>query len=415
MSEQGPRPETLSSTRGAARVRRAALVVLFLSFVDVFALLPTVAPYATGLGAGPAMLGLVIGAYSMTNLPANVLGGWLIDRWGRRPVLLLGLALAAGTVALYPLAATPSQLLAARLAHGAAGGILVPAVFTVTGDAARTGATGRAMGRLGAAIGAAAVVAPALAGVTRQAVGTTAVFLGVSGLLLLGLVVAFLGVREPKGAPRSRPRHPERQTATRRAASGGLRELLATPGLRRVLMTVATMTAAVGVLAGFLPGAVEGLGAPAAATGGLFTIYALVAAAVMLSPVSGAVDRSGPWRPITVGLSALAASLVLLAVPSLALAPVGTAMFGVGYGLVFPAASAAVSLASTVANRGRAFGLFNAAFSVGLAAGPTITGAIAEQLPAADPFYVPAALCLVVVAWMLLRPTRGPDPGAPPG
>ena len=48
----------------ATRTRRIAATVLFLSFLDVFALLPTVAPHAAGLGAGPAMLGLVVGAYS---------------------------------------------------------------------------------------------------------------------------------------------------------------------------------------------------------------------------------------------------------------------------------------------------------------------------------------------------------------
>jgi MFS transporter, DHA1 family, multidrug resistance protein len=392
----------VTSTPIARRTRRAALVVLFLSFVDVFALLPTVAPFATSLGAGPAMLGLIVGAYSLTNLPANVVGGVLLDRWGRRRVLLLGLALAAATVALYPLAGTPGQLLAARLAHGVAGGILVPAVFTVAGDRSEVGATGRVMGRLGAAIGAAAVVAPAGAGVLRQAAGTSAVFLTVSGLLVLGLAFAVVGVHETPSSDGGVPPPP----AVPRVA-GGMRELLATPGLRRVLAAVIAMTAAVGVLAAFLPGLVEGLGAAPAATGGLFTLYALVAAGLMLSPAAGSVDRAGPARPAAAGLLALAVALALLALGALPLAIVASAVFGLGYGLVFPAVSGAVSIAATPANRGRAFGLFNAAFSVGLAAGPTVTGALTQRLPAIDPFLVPALVCLAVATWTLLRGRKG--------
>jgi len=364
-----------------------------------------VAADASSLGAGPAMLGLVVGAYSITNLPANVLGGWMIDRLGRKPVLLVGLALAAVAVALYPLAVTSGQLLTARFGHGLAGGILVPAVFTVTGDRSRVGATGRAMGRLGAAIGAAAVVAPAGAGIVRQALGTSAVFLLVAGLLVLAVVVAAVGVREPRPLSTDRRAPPvQRAPAVGQTVAGGMRELIATPGLRWMLVTVVAMTAAVGVLAGFLPVSVEGLGASPSLTGALFTVYALVAAGLMLSPASGVVDRGGAVRPITFGLAALAAAMALLAVPSLALAPVATALFGVGYGLIFPAVSAAVSLAATPANRGRAFGLYNAAFSVGLAAGPIVSGAIAERLPGVSPFLVPAGLCLVVIVWTLARP-----------
>jgi MFS transporter, DHA1 family, multidrug resistance protein len=372
--------------RSARRATRVAFAVLFLSFVDVFALLPTVAPYATSLGAGPAALGLVVGAYSAANLPANLLGGWLVDRVGRRPILLVGLLAAAAAVAAYPLAATTGQLIGIRLLHGAAGGILVPAVFAVTGDHARdAGGAGRTMGRAGALIGAAAVVAPASAGVLRQAAGPEAVFLVVAGLLGLGALLTAIGIRELP-ATRRRPvalaRRPTR--------------LLHDPTVRRTLLAVVATTAAVGVLAGFLPGAVERRGGAAAMTGGLFTVYALVAAAVMLSPISSLVDREGPRRSVAAGLLALAGGLGLLSLDgTLAWSVAGAALFGLGYGAIFPAASGAVTIASTPERRGWAFGWFNVAFSLGIAVGPPIVGAVNERLPGADPFLLAAAVCVV--------------------
>lgn len=382
--EDGVGVEQTSTAGGGARTRRVAATVLFLSFVDVFALLPTVAPHATALGAGPTMLGLVVGAYSAANLPANIVGGVLVDRAGRRRVVLLGLALAVAAVATYPLAATPAQLVAARLAHGVAGGLLVPAVFALVGDRAAAGQTGRTMGRLGALIGVAAVIAPAGAGVVRQFAGTDAVFAVVAGLLALGWLVAWLGVTDTPGTP-----------GTARPASLRLRRLLTLPPLRRALAATATMTAAVGALAAFLPGRAEGLGASPALVGALFTVYALAAAAVMLGPVSARVDHGGGDGLLATGLAILAVALAAMALaPGVVVALAAMVVFGVGYGLVFPAATATASLVAGAQARGRAFGLFNAAFSVGLAAGPPLLGAVAERIPAADPFLVAAALCL---------------------
>jgi MFS transporter, DHA1 family, multidrug resistance protein len=380
----------------------APAIVLFLSFVDVFALLPTVAPFVVSLGGGPAAVGLAVGAYSAANLPANVVGGVLVDRLGRRRVTLLGLGLAALAVAAYPLAASPAGVVVARLLHGVAGGILVPAVFAAAGDRSGARGAGRTMGRMGALIGAAAVVAPAGAGIIRQAAGTTAVFLTVAGLLGLGFLVTLLAIED---AVVVRPRAGVR---------GGrvVRDLLGVAALRRAYAATAALTVSVGVLAAFLPGTAEALGAEPSVVGLLFTVYAVVAAGLMLSPLAGRVDREGADRLAGTGLVLLAVALATLVwAPSVAAAAVATAIFGAGYGLVFPAVTGATSLAATDATRGRAFGLFNAAFSVGIAVGPPVIGAIAQLVPDLDPFVPAAAATLAAGLWGLASAGRRPEQG----
>ncbi len=408
-----------------ARGRRAAASVLFLSFVDVFALLPTVAPHVEGLGAGPAGIGLAVGAYSAANLPANVIGGILVDRRGRRPVLLGGLAAAAVAVAAYTLAGSVTTFVGARLLHGAAGGILIPAVFAAAGDRAVSGEVGRTFGRLGATIGAAAVVAPPVAGVVRATWGADAVFLGVSALLGLGVVIAAVAVHDRvpdrAGGPSRGPARPGTPPPGRAATggdarggtgqpTGGMRALLSDPRMRRALAATVVLTCAVGVLAAFLPGAAESLGAAPASVGGLFGVYAVVAALLMLSPVAGRVDRRGADGPVAAGLLLLAASLLLLATAGrLWLAWTAMAVFGLGFGLLFPAVSAATSLASAPADRGRAFGLFNVAYSVGLALGPPVVGLLVDIRPSSDPFAAVAAIAaaggIAFTARTLRRPT----------
>jgi MFS family permease len=75
---------------------------------------------------------------------------------------------------------------------------------------------------------------------------------------------------------------------------------------------------------------------------------------------------------------------------------VASGVFGVGFGLLFPAATGAVAIAAPVAGRGRAFGLFNAAYSLGFILVPPAAGALADRA-GASPYLLPAVVCGVVL------------------
>ena len=70
-------------------VLMAAAFVDMMGFAVVFPLLPF---YALRLGAPPWMLGLLIASFSVAQLAASPIWGRVSDRYGRRPVLLIGLA-----------------------------------------------------------------------------------------------------------------------------------------------------------------------------------------------------------------------------------------------------------------------------------------------------------------------------------
>lgn len=358
--------------------------VLFASFLDIFALLPTVAPYARSLGATTVTVGVVVGAYSFANLPANILGGILVDRYGRRRVIITSLIAAALAVFAYSLATSTGMLIITRLLHGIAGGVLMPAVFALASDRAKTGSHGRTFGKLGAVIGLAAVIAPASAGIIRQAGGFEAVFYTVTALFLGAAVFAAITIIDPARPDTSRQlASPQRDV---------FRTLLALPALRRALAATVMLTLAAGVLAAYLPDAADAAGAGASTVGTLFTVYALFAGAVMLSRVSRRIDMFGADRPAIAGLFVIAVGFAVFAVaPTVGLLAVGAAVFGAGYGLVFPAVSAQTSLLTDVSVRGRAFGLFNVAFSVGLAFGPVTVGVVADAFAQTTPFTVAAA------------------------
>ncbi|QBI21340.1 MFS transporter [Egibacter rhizosphaerae] len=370
----------------------AAYAITFLAFADTFAFLPTIGPHADDLGADEVMVGVVVGAYSATNLVANPFAGVLLDRLGRRRVLLAGLTLAAVAVACYPLAATPGQLLGIRLVHGIGGGIIVPAVFTLVGDLTRTHRRGRAMGRTGASIGLAAIVGPPLAALMADRVNFEALAISVAGVLLLGLLIAALALPEPQRAEARTDAAP--RTALRR--------------LGRASLAAFGFTFALGGLSAFLPFRVEALGAAPAVSGGLLGLFAVVAAVLMLSPLADTSRSVRAEIPLVAGLIAVAIALVALgaggSVPVLA---AGAAVFGVGYALLFPVAAAQAADAVSGARRGRAFGAFHAAFSAGFVLGPPTAGFFtAGPLGPFTAGGVAAVLTALIVP--LLRPERTP-------
>jgi DHA1 family multidrug resistance protein-like MFS transporter len=406
---------SISTARPVTRASiTAAGVTLFLSFMDVAALLPTVAPHVRGLGASATGVGLAVGAYSATNLPANILGGILLDRIGRRRVTILGFLLAAVAVLGYSLASTVGGFIAIRAAHGVAGGILVTAVFAVAGDRTRAGRAGRSFGRFGALIGAAWVIGPAVAGAVRQAAGTDVVFQMIAVLLLIGAIISALFIHDVVRDEDDDPSAGADAIGEGVSRGRAMRELAARPAVRRALVATVAWLAAVGILAAFLPETAEALGAPASAVGGLFTAYAVMAGLMMLSPLSGRVDRNGADTMIAVGLVIIALSLVaMIAARDLTTLVLASALFGTGYGLIFPAVTGAISLAATTRTRGRAFGLFNAAFSAGLALGAPLAGGLADTvarlsggIDSLDPFVPAAGLCLVAALWITTAARR---------
>ena len=74
------------------RILPITFVVTFLGFLDTNLLIPVMALYASELGASVGIIGLIIGLYSLTNTPANILFGRLIDKIGYKFPLIAGLA-----------------------------------------------------------------------------------------------------------------------------------------------------------------------------------------------------------------------------------------------------------------------------------------------------------------------------------
>lgn len=202
-------------TGGLRRVPRTVWALGFVSlFMDasselVHSLLPLF--LVVGLGASPAMLGLIEGVAEATASVAKVFSGWLSDRLGRRKLLVgLGYGLAAASKPLFPLAATPAMVLGARfvdrLGKGLRGAPRDALVADVTPAEVRGAAYGlrQSLDTVGAFLGPlAAIGLMALLDGDMRLVFAIAV---VPAAIAVALVV--LGVEEPKAASLGRSERP---------------------------------------------------------------------------------------------------------------------------------------------------------------------------------------------------------------
>ena len=384
-----------SSTLHSAGIARytiwAARLVVFAAFFDLFVQFPTIAPYAESLGASAALVGLIVAAYSFTNLFGNLGAGYILDRWGRRSPMLLGMAITVIAVFSYSLVQTPEQMMVARAVHGIGAAVLAPGAFSIIGDRTPSDRWGRAMGLTGALIAVAALIGPPTAGILRDIWGANVVFYVDSAFILITLIAFLLITRDASLMP---PAEESAQPASQRG--GRTRK----PALWSAYAAAFAITVGIGVLVTHLPLMLEEQGETAARSGYSFGVYALVAMLVMASPISRAGDRYGRFGPLMLGLIGVAAGLALLGVlEGYGGVVVGMAVFGLGYGLVFPAATALVASATGADQRGMAFGVFYAVYSFGVVVGASGSGrlaAISDDLVGL-PFLVAAAVVLAAV------------------
>ncbi len=183
---------------------------------------PLLPVFAAGLGAGDALLGLIVSVSTFTGLVLKPPIGILSDRWGRRWWLLAGTAVFAGAPFLYQYVQTPEQLFLLRVVHGLATAIYGP--VTVAYVAERMGGRrAEGLGWFGTARSAGYVVGPAAAGWMLLSMSPADVFT-VTGWICLVAFIPVLLLEEPAARARARP-------PLRRQAADALRAGAHTPAI----------------------------------------------------------------------------------------------------------------------------------------------------------------------------------------
>jgi MFS family permease len=171
--------------------------VIAFRMLGLFLILPVFMVLARDVpGFTPQLGGIAVGIYGLTQAILQQPFGWLSDRWGRRPVLLMGLLLFALGGVVAALADSMPQLIAGRALQGC--GAIAGVAMAFAADFTRPERRPISMAIIGMGIGGAFLLSMMLA-------VPLASLLGLGGLFWLTSILGFGGMLlvllTPRGTP----------------------------------------------------------------------------------------------------------------------------------------------------------------------------------------------------------------------
>ena len=192
--------QNLDAAAGMSRneVRSAVSMagIYALRMLGLFMILPVFALYAGDLeGATPALAGLAIGIYGMTQALLQIPFGLVSDHIGRKPVIVFGLLVFAAGSVVAATADTMFMVIVGRALQGA--GAIAAAVMALTADLIREEHRVKAMAIIGMSIGVAFALAMVLGPVLNTWVGVPGIFWLTAVLAIGGIAVVVLIVPNP--------------------------------------------------------------------------------------------------------------------------------------------------------------------------------------------------------------------------
>ena len=363
----------------------SARIVVFAAFLDLFIQITTASKFALHLGADSFMIAMVVGIYSGTNLFGNLVSGFMLDKFGRKSPVAIGLGLTSISLIGYSLVTSPEQLLVVRSFHGLVASVLAPGCYSIIGDETSFTKQGRAMGITGSIIALAAIIGPASAGYLSQIFNLSTVYLMDAGILLLALTVFCIfnlkiAFRNKQNVNTSE--HSANSGEFQKESIGSIGGNYNTHTNRDIIisyLSILALTIVVGVLVTEIPVLLETQNVEPGKSGLVFSIYALVAFVVMLSPLNRLGDKRFAPLTLLAGLLFICVSMLInYQTQQYVGIMVSMAIFGFGYGLISPASSALLSRSTSSVNRGLGFGFYYAIYSVGVLVGSFLSGLITD-------------------------------------
>lgn len=379
------------------------------------AVLPLLASDVFGL-TGYTFIFTYVAAFGITKASANYVAGTWSDRFGRKPVLLLGWLLAVPVPLLLMWAPSWGWVIVANVLLGLNQGLTWSTTVVMKIDLVGARQRGLAMGLNEAAGYGAVAVSSLVAGSLAEQHGLRpAPFLLGLGYAVIALAVSSLLVRETREHARLEaaghgPEEPRsnatitadvswREPALASASQAGLVNNLnfgLSWGLFPLLFATADLDLGqIGLLIALYPGV---WGAGQLVTGGLS-------------------DRIGRKHMITVGMAVQAGALVVIALSAgFAGWAVGAIVLGLGTALVYPTLLAVIGDVAHPSWRGRAVGVYRVWRDLGYAAGAVVGGVVADAFNLTAAVWAAAVISLAsaLVVAVRMYETHPHDARTPP-
>ena len=186
-----------SMTAGERRAVSGLAGLYVLRMLGLFMVLPVLSIYSADLeGATPALIGIAIGSYGLTQALLQIPFGFLSDKVGRKTVIVLGLVLFVIGSIVAAMSESIYGVIIGRCLQGS--GAIASSIMALLSDLTREQMRTRAMAVVGMSIGISFSVALVLGPVISQPFGLSGLFWFTALLASLGLLVIWKWVPTPQ-------------------------------------------------------------------------------------------------------------------------------------------------------------------------------------------------------------------------
>lgn len=350
-------------------------VCVTLTFIGQTMPYPVIAPWLQQKGIGLGSLGWLSFAFSLGNLIGAPFAGGLVDRWGRRPMLLIGLATIVLTNAVVPLFDSFWTFVALRFLLGLGNSGTMPAAIAVAADISPEDQRARWIGLVTGGISVGLIIGPTVGGILYDAAGFAMPFYVSALMALIAFGLVFLMVPETRSAA---------MTAHDREHIG-MMDVLRNPPRPLALLAVLLWVDFLWVFSwvstepAMLTHLYGDLGYSATMFGTSVGVFG--AATALVSMVAGGLsDRYGRLPMIALGLFLnVCWYLGVVGLTDYQMMLGASIVSGIGAGLVTPALSAAYVDMTDPSHRGRVAALKEMIISVGGMSGPLFSVYMTER------------------------------------
>ena len=392
-------PDPLTRTERRAAVSLAS--IFGLRMLGMFLILPVFAIYARTLPGGEnhSLIGLTLGMYGLTQAILMIPFGMASDRFGRKPVIILGLVI----FALGSFWAASAQdlwgVLIGRALQGA--GAISAAVTALLADLTREEKRTQAMAMIGSTIGLAFAFSLAAGPAFYRAIGVPGIF-AMTGVLALAAIVVIKFVTPDPG--------PTAFHSDAEASPARLKDVLRMPELLRLNWGIFSLHAAQMAMFTVVPFALRDAGGLDVQHHWQVYLPVLVGSLILMVPAIIYGEKRGELKKVFV------ASIALMLVAQIGLALTMHLFWGVvaalfAYFVAFNTLEASLpSLISKIAPpeaKGTAMGVYNTSQALGLFFGGATGGWMAQHLGFGAVFAFCAGLMTV---WLILAMGMTPPP-----
>ncbi|MGR4853754.1 MDR family MFS transporter [Streptomyces sp. LARHCF252] len=392
------------------------LILTQLAFnVGFYAVLPFLAEHlGTAIGMAGWLVGFVLGLRTFSQQGLFVVGGWLVDRFGVRPVVLAGCLLRIAGFVWLGYAEASWAVIGAVLVIGFAAALFSPAVESevarqaVVWEEEGRGSRTRLLALFSVAGQAGAFVGPLLGGLLLAVDFRTACLAGAAVFVLVLAGHLWLMPQHIPGRVRTRER-------------GGARVLLRNRRFLALCGAYGSYLLAYNQLYLALPDEVRRATGSQAPLSWLFALSSVLVVFTQLPVTRWAGDRLDLRRSMTAGLLLISAGFAVVAaarpagwtgVTGLLPAAGFVVLLTVGQMLVVPAARAWVPDLAEEGRIGLYMGALSSVSGLIVLAGSAATGSLLDLgLPAAVPWLVLAAVPALTVALLPRREERAEGAG----